>query len=105
MFSTEELGSLIGTVLINSVIPIVFSFYINRLLKKTSRLADTKKEDEQKKNIMILRSIAALCCTSKAMCEAMKDGKINGNIDSSLEKLEELNEEINNYLMEKATRE
>lgn len=105
MFSTEELGSLIGTILINSVIPIVFSFYINRLLKKTSRLADTKKEDEQKKNIMILRSIAALCFTSKAMCEAMKDGKINGNIDSSLEKLEELNEEINNYLMEKATRE
>ena len=32
-------------------------------------------------------------------------GKINGNIDNSLEKLEEMNKEINEFLMEKATRE
>ena len=55
--------------------------------------------------MIILRSVSALCVTSKAMCEALKNGKINGNIDNSLEKLEEINKEINEFLMEKATRE
>ena len=101
----EEIGAILGSILINSAIPLIFTFYLNYLLKKTTRLADVKKVDEQKKNQILLRSISALCDTSKAMCEAMKNGKINGNIDSSLERLEEINKEINDFLMYKATRE
>ena len=101
----EEIGAILGSILINSAIPLIFTFYLNYLLKKTTRLADVKKVDEQKKNQILLRSISALCDTTKAMCEAMKNGKINGNIDSSLERLEEINKEINDFLMEKATRE
>lgn len=102
---TQEIGTLLGSILINSVVPLVFTFYLNYLLKKTSRLADIKKVDEQKKNMIILHSVSALCVTSEAICEALKNGKINGNIDNSLEKLEEINKEINEFLMEKATRE
>lgn len=101
----ESIANLIGTIIVNSIIPLIFTFYANAMLKKTSKIASMKKEDEQKKNMILLRSVAALCVTSKAMCEAMKNGKINGNIDNSLEKLEELSEEINTFLMEKATRE
>lgn len=105
MINTEEIGAFIGSIIINSAIPLIFTFYLNYLLKKTSRLADVKKVDEQKKNQILLRSISALCNTSKAICEAMKNGKINGNIDNSLERLEQIDKEINEFLMEKATRE
>lgn len=102
---TQGIGAIIGTILMNSVVPLVFTFYLNYLLKKISSMADMKKTDEQHKNMILLRSISALCVTCQAMCEAMKNGKINGNIDNSLEKLEKIDEEIENFLMEKATRE
>lgn len=101
----EQILSAAASILANSVIPIVFTFYINTMLKKTVAVADSRKADEQKKNMILIQSIGALCHTTKALCEAMKNGKINGNIDSSLEKLEELNDKINDFLVEKATRE
>lgn len=101
----NDIGAFLGTIIINSVIPVVFAFYLNHLLKKSTMMVETKKEDEKRQSFITLRSIAALCETSKAMCEALKSGKINGNIDNSLKKLNEISDEINEYVMEKATRE
>ena len=57
MINTEEIGAFIGSIIINSVIPLIFTFYLNYLLKKTSRLADVKKVDEQKKNQILFISV------------------------------------------------
>lgn len=90
--------------LFGSIVPGVIMFIIQKKLSNVSSLLEDKKKDEQNFNIIIIQSLLALGENNKAMFEALKTGRTNGNLDKAMVSYEKVEEKLNNYLIEKASR-
>lgn len=99
----KELQDIISSIISVNILPLCLSYYMTYKLAKITKIIDNKKSSEQKMNILIIQSLGAQSTVAKAMCEALKTGKVNGNIDEAIDALNQIDKEINNYIVDRAT--
>ena len=94
----------IGALILGSIMPTVINYFTNRTLKSLSNKMEEKKKSEQDFNILIIESIQALAENDKAIFEALKTGKANGNLQRAMDNLDKINTKLNRFLMTQATK-
>ena len=90
--------------IVGRILPSILAFFLQRQLNKISSSLDEKKRDEKNFNIIIIKSLLALGQNNKAMFEAIKTGRTNGNLDEAMVYYDKIKEELNNYMIDKASR-
>ena len=80
-------------------------FIIQKKITHVSKSLEDKKIDEKRFNIIIIKSLMRLGENDKAMFEALKTGRTNGNLDKAMMQYDEIEKELNAYLIDKASRE
>lgn len=101
----EEVTSWFVGLLLGSLIPGILMFIIQKKLTNVSKSLEDKKIDEKRFNVIIIKSLICLGENNKAMFEALKSGRTNGNLDKAMRQYDEIEKELNAYLIDKASRE
>ena len=101
----EEVTSWFIGLLLGSLIPGILMFIIQKKLTNVSESLEDKKADEKRFNVIIIKSLICLGENNKAMFEALKSGRTNGNLDKAMRQYDEIEKELNAYLIDKASRE
>lgn len=100
-----------GGVVLESIVTLVLSivatiisslaiYIIKRHFIKKEQVDKQAREEREKENILILRSINAIGKLTLANSIALKDGKVNGEMSSALKEYEKVEKELYNYLLE-----
>ena len=101
----EEVTSWFVGLLLGSLVPGILMFIIQKKLTNVSKSLEDKKTDEKRFNVIIIKSLICLGENNKAMFEALKSGRTNGNLDKAMRQYDEIEKELNAYLIDKASRE
>lgn len=101
----EEVTSGIVGLFLGSLVPGILMFIIQKKLTNVSKSLEDKKADEKRFNVIIIKSLMCLGENNKAMFEALKSGRTNGNLDKAMRQYDEIEKELNAYLIDKASRE
>jgi hypothetical protein len=101
----EEVTSWFVGLLLGSLFPGILMFIIQKKITHVSKSLEDKKIDEKRFNIIIIKSLMRLGENDKAMFEALKTGRTNGNLDKAMMQYDEIEKELNAYLIDKASRE
>lgn len=94
----------INGLILGSIIPGIVMFFIQRQLTKMSKSLEDKKADEHIFNVIIIKSLLALGENDKAMFEALKSGRTNGNLDRAINNYSQIEKMLDDFLIEKASR-
>ena len=101
----EEVTSWFVGLFLGSLVPGILMFIIQKKLTNVSKSLEDKKTDEKRFNVIIIKSLICLGENNKAMFEALKSGRTNGNLDKAMRQYDEIEKELNAYLIDKASRE
>ena len=101
----EEVTNWFVGLLLGSLVPGILMFIIQKKLTNVSKSLEDKKTDEKRFNVIIIKSLICLGENNKAMFEALKSGRTNGNLDKAMRQYDEIEKELNAYLIYKASRE
>ena len=101
----EEVTSWFVGLLLGSLVPGILMFIIQKKITNVSKSLEDKKTDEKRFNVIIIKSLICLGENNKAMFEALKSGRTNGNLDKAMRQYDEIEKELNAYLIDKASRE
>ena len=75
-------------------------YMIKRHLSKKDATDKRLREDTERENVLILRSINAIGKLTLANSIALRDGKVNGEMSSALKEYEAVDRELYNYLLD-----
>ena len=104
MKKMEQMTNTIISLFFGSLIPGLLMLIIQKKIGSVSQILEEKKEDEKTFNTIIIQSLLSLGKNDKAMFEALKTGRTNGNLDQAMQKYDEVEQKLNTYLIEKASR-
>lgn len=90
--------------IIGSIIPTIIMYFVQLRLKKMTQTLEEKRIDEKNFHIIMIESVLALGENNKAVFEALKSGRTNGNLDKAIANYTRIEDKLNNYLIEKASR-
>lgn len=101
----EQITSWLTGLFLGSLIPGILMFIIQKKLTGVSKSLEDKKADEQRFNVITIKSLMSLGTNNKAIFEALKSGRTNGNLDKAMRQYDDIEKELNAYLIDKASRE
>lgn len=82
----------------------VLGFVIKQSLEKFSSNIESKREDDQKFSMIIINFLTVLAKNDAELFEALETGRTNGNLKKAVDRLTQMNDELNVFIVEKASR-
>ena len=80
----------------------IISGYINRRLIKAEKEREEAEKARTQETVLLLTGIKAAGALSYATALAMKRGHANGEVEKGVEKYEEFNRELENFLIKRS---
>lgn len=87
----------------SGVISGVVVFLVQRYFKRNEENAKKRNEATKEENTLILKSIKVLGELTEANSIAIRDGKTNGELKAAMKDYNELNKELDDFLIDQTT--
>lgn len=90
--------------LTGTVIPGVVAFIVQHYMKKFVDNENERKKREELFNFIIIEALRATIASNKALFDAFKTGRTNGNLDAAMLKSDAAEKKIEEFLITQASK-
>lgn len=87
-----------------TVIPGIVAFIVQHYMKKFVDSEAERKKKEEDFTLIVIESLKALTVSNKALFEAFKTGRTNGNLDKAMLNADRVERKLEEFLINQASK-